>query len=422
MKLKNRFLLFISIALSLILSVWAILFYYSILEEVYDEVDDQLDNYAQLIMSDFLSDSMSDFYSGDGSNNTFELYEISPEKAKSRPKIKYYESMIYINSKHETEPARVLDTYFCNAENRYFALKIYTPIIETHDLRESILIWMIMLFVTLLIVLIVINTIVYHVSMHPFYKFLNWMKNYDILHPIPLDNKTSVIEFKELNDTANGTLQRIDKVYQSQKMFIANASHEMQTPLAVAINNLDSLVQTDLTENQLSYIANINKTLMRASAVNKSLLLLAKIEGNVFIEQSNVDIIEIINSVLPNLKDIYSSKKITYSVDLSQCTLNINADLASVLVTNLIKNAIVYSPINGEIKIICRENIFSVSNKSIDDKPLDEKNIFVPFYKSTDNVNSSGVGLALVKAICDKSRLKIEYLFEKNFHSFKISD
>ena len=117
MKLNNRFLFFITISISIILSVWAVLFYYSILEEVYDEVDDQLDNYAQLIMTSFLSGSMSEFYSGDGSNNTFELYEISQETAKKKPKLRYYESMIYIKSKHENEPARVLDTYFVNAEN-----------------------------------------------------------------------------------------------------------------------------------------------------------------------------------------------------------------------------------------------------------------------------------------------------------------
>ena len=275
MKLNNRFLFFITISISIILSVWAVLFYYSILEEVYDEVDDQLDNYAQLIMTSFLSGSMSEFYSGDGSNNTFELYEISQETAKKKPKLRYYESMIYIKSKHENEPARVLDTYFVNAENRYFALKIYTPILETHDLRIAILYWMIILYTFLLIILIIVISVVYHVSMRPLYKFLDWMRNFDILHPVPLDNNTSVKEFKELCVTANETLQRIDKLYQSQKMFIANASHEMQTPLAIAINNVDAIVQTDLSEEQLKYISNINKTLMRASAVNKSLMAMS---------------------------------------------------------------------------------------------------------------------------------------------------
>ena len=49
MKLNNRFLFFITISISIILSVWAVLFYYSILEEVYDEVDDQLDNYVGIL-------------------------------------------------------------------------------------------------------------------------------------------------------------------------------------------------------------------------------------------------------------------------------------------------------------------------------------------------------------------------------------
>lgn len=422
MKLKNRFLFFITISISIILSVWAVLFYYSILEEVYDEVDDQLDNYAQLIMTSFLSGSMSEFYSGDGSNNTFELYEISQETAKKKPKLRYYESMIYIKSKHENEPARVLDTYFVNAENRYFALKIYTPILETHDLRIAILYWMIILYTFLLIILIIVISVVYHVSMRPLYKFLDWMRNFDILHPVPLDNNTSVKEFKELCVTANETLQRIDKLYQSQKMFIANASHEMQTPLAIAINNVDAIVQTDLSEEQLKYISNINKTLMRASAVNKSLLLLAKIDGNVFIEHQKIDISEIINAILPNLQEVYSSKNVSYFVNLNTCILDINPDLASVLVMNLIKNAIIYTPNNGEIIISCGENNFSVSNSSVDNIPLDEKNIFIPFCKSMNNVNSSGIGLTLVKAICDSSNLIIKYFFENNFHTFKISD
>lgn len=422
MKLKNRFLLYTTISISVIILIWAVLFYFFILEEVYDEVDDHLDNYAQMIISDFLSGSMSDFYTGDGSNNTFELYEITPEVASHRPKLRYYENMIYISNKHEMEPARVLDTYFCNAENRYFALKVYTPVLETHDLKQTIMIWMIVLYVTFLIILIIVNSIVYSVSLRPFYRFLNWMRNYDILHPTPLVNNTSVKEFGELNDTAKETLQKIDKLYKAQQMFIANASHEMQTPIAIAMNNVDALVQTDLTEQQLFYLSNLNKILMKGSSINKSLLLLAKIDGNVFIEQDRIDFANLISSVLPNLKDIYSSKNIEYSEEISSCPFIINADLANVLVTNLIKNAIVYSPNNGIINIFCSEHIFSISNMSIDNKPLDEKHIFLPFYKSTDNVNSSGIGLALVKAICDKSKLKINYFFENNFHTFKISD
>ena len=87
MKLNNRFLFFITISISIILSVWAVLFYYSILEEVYDEVDDQLDNYAQLIMTSFLSGSMWEFNSGDGSSNTFELYEISQDTTRTKHKL-----------------------------------------------------------------------------------------------------------------------------------------------------------------------------------------------------------------------------------------------------------------------------------------------------------------------------------------------
>ena len=89
---------------------------------------------------------------------------------------------------------------------------------------------------------------------------------------------------------------------------------------------------------------------------------------------------------------------------------------------NLIKNAIIYTPNNGEIIISCGENNFSVSNSSVDNIPLDEKNIFIPFCKSMNNVNSSDIGLTLVKAICDSSNLIIKYFFENNFHTFKISD
>ena len=126
MKLIYRIIYRISLAMVLILAVWAVLFYFAIMGVVNDEVDDQLDDYSEQIMIKALSGEELPAVSN-GTNNQYYLEEISVAEALSQPQISYADAEVFIVWLDETEPARLRRTVFKNMEDRYFKLTVATP-------------------------------------------------------------------------------------------------------------------------------------------------------------------------------------------------------------------------------------------------------------------------------------------------------
>ena len=129
--------------------------------------------------------------------------------------------------------------------------------------------------------------------MRPLYALLRWLDGYTVgARNAPLAVETSVTEFRKLNDAARRYAERAESSFERQKQFIGNASHEMQTPLAVCRNRLEMLVDDAhaLTGEQLGEIAKVQRTLDYLVRLNRSLLLLSKIDNGQFPEAEEVDV------------------------------------------------------------------------------------------------------------------------------------
>ena len=111
MKLFYRVFLHLSLGVVLVLTVGAIYFYMAMKSEINDEVDDSLEDYSELIIMRSLAGEKLPSQDN-GTNNQYRLNEVSNEYAFSRPFISYRDSMVYIEAKKETEPARILTTIF----------------------------------------------------------------------------------------------------------------------------------------------------------------------------------------------------------------------------------------------------------------------------------------------------------------------
>ena len=262
MKLIYRIVIRISLLLILVLGVWAVFFYMAMMDEVNDEVDDSLEDYSEVIIIRTLAGEELPSQNT-GSNNQYYLREVTEEYADSREDITYKDSMVYIVEKGETEPARILTTIFKDDENRFYELTVSTPSIEKEDLTAAIRNWMIFLYVALLLVIIVVNVWVFQQSMRPLYVLLHWLDGYRIgSKNKPLENDTQITEFRKLNEAAIRNAERSEQLFEQQKQFIGNASHEIQTPLAICRNRLEMMMEDEsLSESQLEELMKTHQTL-----------------------------------------------------------------------------------------------------------------------------------------------------------------
>ena len=419
MKLFYRVLIHLLTGIVVVLSGWAVCFYFAIVDEINDEIDDSLEDYSELIIIRSLAGK--ELPSSDsGSNNQYFLREVSEAYVRTRERIRYQDTMVYIAEKKETEPARILTTIFRNDAGQYYELSVSTPTIEKQDLRESIFYLLIGLFVILLVTILIINIWVFYRSMKPFYVLLHWLGDYRLgqTHK-PLYNPTHTSEFQKLNDTVVRFAQHSEEVFQQQKQFIGNASHEIQTPLAVCRNRLEMLMEDEtLTEQQLGEIIKTYETLEYVSKLNKSLLLLSKIDNHQYSETSKVCLNDVLHSLIPDFEEVYAFKEVSLSLEENaRLCADMNEVLATVLMTNLLKNAFVHNVEDGSIRITINKESICFSNTGTL-VALDEKRVFERFYQGNKKEGSTGLGLAIANAVCRQFNLELKYVFKDGMHQF----
>ena len=422
MKLFYRVLIHLLAGIFVVLSAWAFVFYWGMIEEVNDEVDDSLEDYSELIIMRSLAGK--DLPSNDnGSNNQYFLREVDAAYALSKESICYRDSMVYIDEKNESEPARILTTLFKDKDERFYELSVYTPSIEKRDLKESIFYLLIGLFVILLVIILLINIWVFHRSMKPFYQLLEWLEHYRLgKNNEKLSIETHTTEFRKLNEAVSRYVAHSEEVFEKQKQFIGNASHELQTPLAICQNRLEMLLEDEtLGEQQMSEIMKTYQTLEYLSKLNKSLLLLSKIDNHQFSEEKEVCLNEVLHRYMDDYQEVYAYRDITLTVEEEgELYWNMNETLAVVLITNLLKNAFVHNINKGSIRIVVSSLGIRFGNTA-SGSALDASRVFDRFYQgSKKKEGSTGLGLAIVDAVCRHSSLKIRYRFEEDMHWFEV--
>ena len=420
MRLFSRIAIRLAATLIVLMSLWAVLFYFAMADQIHDEVDDALEDYTTLIITRKLAGRELP-HAGDGSNNTFTITPVSADYARRNSHYRYHDESVYIPEKREYEPARVITTIFNDAEGQYYELKVSTPSFEKADLFSAVLLWIVALYVLLLLITVGITMLIFYRNLHPLYILLEWLDSYHPgVNPKPINNPTRVTEFKRLNVALQSAIDRSEQMLERQTQFIGNASHELQTPLAIIGNRVEWLLdESKLTDEQAMELYKINKTLSRAVRLNKTLLLLTKIENSQFIETSQVDLVAIVAETVESLSEIYLSRQIKFATDLpSKFEVQMNESLASTLVTNLIKNVYVHSEqgVEARAAIVGRKLIVENQGREM----LDREHIFERFYQGSQRETSMGLGLALVAAICRHYNINIEYSFVNGSHRFVI--
>ena len=422
MKLGCRILLHLAWALSLLLAAWAVLFYVTMIDEINDEMDDALEARAEVILTRVLAGRELPAPASEG-NNAYFLNEVSAEYAAAQPRERYSDEEIFIPERDDEEPARVLRKVFHDRDGRWYELTVMTPTIEKEDLREAILGWIVSLYLFLLGMILLVTVVVLYRTMRPLYALLRWLDGYTVgAQNPPLVVETSVTEFRRLNDAARRYAERAEETFERQKQFIGNASHEMQTPLAVCRNRLEMLVDDapTLTEEQLGEIAKVQRTLDYLVRLNRSLLLLSKIDNGQFPETEAVDMNALVRRTAEDMEEIYAYRNMRFTLaDEGPLTVRMNPSLAGSVVANLVKNAFVHGDAGGEIVVTVAPRRLTVANSGAGG-PLDAGHIFDRFYQGAKKEGSTGLGLAVVDAVCRLYGLKIAYSHADGRHCFTV--
>lgn len=237
---------------------------------------------------------------------------------------------------------------------------------------------------------------------------------------VPAFAPTAVREFTELNTTLDRILNHSVGSYRVQKQFTENASHELQTPLAIAQGKMDLLLQTqDLTEEQVSLMQDVYHELTRMSRLNRNLLLLAKIGNAQYRLSDRVVLADKLDAMIPSLELLAGNIAISTHLVDRQMTVACNEVLLESMVNNLVVNAVRHNRPNGQITITLDRRMLTIANTS-DEPPLDSQHIFERFYRNNDRQHGNGLGLAIVKSICEYHHWTIAYRHESPNHIFTV--
>ena len=419
MKLFHRVILTLSLGLLPVMALWAALFYYSMVNEINDETDDVLGDYAELIMRRVLAGKPLPA-PNNGSNNSYSVTPVDENYLANNPAIVYYDENVYIPEKEETEPARVMKTVFCDAEGQYYEVKVATPTFERSDLLETVALHIIGLYIVLMLTIFAVVSLVYYYNMRPLYRLLEWLDKYRPgAKSAPVPDSSTVEEWKKLSMAAQQAVERAEYYFEQQKQFIGNASHELQTPLAIIGTRIEWLTNnTTLDEQQLEELMKIQRSLSRLVRLNRTLLLLSKIENGQFPESTDTDLAAIIHENVETYGEIYGERNITYETQLpEQFVVHMNESLATTLTNNLLKNSFVHNVENGKVAVSAQGRVLTIANSG--KEPLDASQIFERFYHE-GNPESTGLGLALVSSICRYYNITVGYSYEEEMHIFTI--
>lgn len=422
MKLLNYTTLYLSVALFVALGLWSVLFYFQLLGNIKTTIDEGLANNKILIIDHLKDDPAISSQESFGDKN-YIIQNISEDEA-LKIRDAYKDTLIYSSLTNIYKRTRLLTTAFVAENGQYYEMKVISQELDRGKLIEQLATSMLWLFLILLLSLILINNLVLKKTWTPFYQLLNYLRDFSLeKEPSTPPTKTKIKEFSILNQTVLKLLRANANTYKSQKQFIENASHELQTPLSIGINKLELLAGSDdLTNEHIQKIENVIQILQRLSGLNKSLLLISKIENKQFAPQQIVNFNTIFNHIIDDFQDYTEYRKIkVLFTKKDNCQIKMNKNLAEILVLNLVKNAIFHNYEGGEVYIELLANQFSIENTS-NEPALPSDKIFERFNKNSNKKGSTGLGLAIVKTIAGVSGLTVTYTYSgQQRHLFKVS-
>ena len=402
------------LAFLVLLIVFFGLFYFIMRMEVQYSVDEILFNRKTNIIKTFQSKGGKIPY------EEFSFTDFTISQTANKLDDLYTDTLIYEATDQEFDEYRKLVTSFSN-QGKEYRLEIVKAHLESDEIISTVLLSLALIFILMFIGFFLFTRYFANNIWKPFHATLTKLKGFEAEKPDPFTPaQTRIKEFKELNNGLTELTGRVQHTFISQKQFLENASHEMQTPLAI-IQNQSELLITDknLTEAQSEKIVRILDSTQRITKLNKALQLISKIENAQFIDTELCNLSDVIKRVLSYFDGQQENLNIAVDVATDGTTVNANATLVEVLVTNLIKNAFLHNVPNGFLNIRLESNSLIITNPS-ESKSLPTEKLFQRFFKQGQSKENWGLGLAISKRICEVNNWELLYSAQSTIHTFTI--
>lgn len=360
-----------------------------------------------------------------GHNKLPESISVKDQIIRYRPvsagERKYYTTQYMAEAgEHEKEKFRQL-IFTIKAGQQWYRATVSKSLEGTENLTRSILLITFLTILAILLTSFIINRIVLKRIWRPFYHSLNSVKEFKVGSSQKLQLPgSSIDEFKLMDETLKKITAQARLDYVSLKTFSENASHEIQTPLAVIRSKLDLMIQDEnLTEKQSNLLQAAYNSVQKLTKLNQSLLLLAKIDNKQFGEIKSIDLEKKIGEKIDDFHELWSAHELLVETHLTHAGIEMNEELLEVLLNNLLSNATKHNCNNGKIKLVLTENFLSIANTS-NTPALNEQMLYKRFTKGSNGNESNGLGLSIIKQISDTSGFILHYEFTNEMHVFLI--
>src|SRR5690554_1664023 len=204
MNLLNYTSSWFALILFLILTVWATVFYFNMLDEIYDSMDDGLENQKLLVIQRAERDGVvlqrTEFDDG-----YYRISEVGFEQVANFKDI-YSDTLIYTLNEEDLEPFRMLNTAF-QLNGNYYRMSLITSMVEEDDLIEDLLFALFFLYLGLMASILILNNFLLKKIWKPFYQLTDRLKTFKLENPQPFGIiDTKINEFQLLNDSVKNLL------------------------------------------------------------------------------------------------------------------------------------------------------------------------------------------------------------------------
>lgn len=305
-------------------------------------------------------------------------------------------------------------------DGKPYSITIETNVEEVHETIFAISLVTGLFILLLILGFILLNRRLSRKIWKPFTESLEKLKQFDLNNSSAINfGETDIQEFSELNIALTSLIASNLQTYNQQKEFAQNASHELQTPLALLKTKIDLLIQDPLlTTEQRKIIESLDNSVTRVTRINKNLLLLAGIENKLY-KTEEVDLSELVKAQTESFGDFANDKGCSISASIQDgIKIRANESLVEILLSNLLSNTVRHCTQQSEISVNLKDQVLIVSNEGM--SSLNEGNLFKRFISATAENPGTGLGLAIVKEICDKYGWRITYAFAGKQHIFSV--